>query len=883
MTNRRAAATTIKQGGKQNSVKNYRITTLMTARLLASSLIAVSVVPALPAFAQERIGFDITAQSLSSALLQYANRTGVQLVFQADTVRGLRSRGIKGTFAREDALAGLMSGTDLDYRISGNTVTISKRSAGVTTQNIPAGTTVLAPIVITSGNSPQETVYTTPGSVSYISAQDIQRVPPTSLGDIFKSAPGVVAPGSRVGASVDVNIRGLQGQNRVNVMVDGTRQSNHTYRGYRGSRTEVYVDPDFLGGVDVAKGPVATAGGVGAMGGVVNMRTLEASDILKDGKNYALRIKGGLGSNITSPPPTSKNSGKEDKITYPRDSRFGMFDGDNWSGNIIGAYANEDYEFIAGISRRKAGNYFAGKKGKDSYYSPVYNAETKLSPFGPGKEVFNTSQDMASALLKGKTSWGDGHSLALGYIYYENKYGEMDENFLPYIRSSGSFYRVAQHDLSRTQTHTLKSTYEYKPEESNLISLTANLWYTDIASESNVIRAYSGGASYGAPPRSVETGIRTIGGDVTNVSNFDTALGTLSLRNGIEYVRERAKEDGGTSLSGTYLGANPNGERTLASIFNHTSLKATDWLTVFGSLRYDYYQNESEHTTLDEFNEKSGTRLNPSFVITVEPLDGFQIFSSYTSGWRPPSLRETAVKQASGVSPNPNLRPETSSNIEVGINLLRNNVFQDEDRLGFKAVYFHNTYDDYVIRERFVDPEGFWRYQWGNIDKAKFNGYEFSASYDSSAFFASAGLTLYSEATFCRDKEANLITLILPAGCGADRVAFDYGVMNIPPKYSGNVTAGFNLLEEKLTLGSRVYFFGKRFGGFQWHTGSANEAPYYHPGAIVDLFGSYKFNEDVALDFSVENVGDRYYLDPLSTGLVPAPGCSFKMSFSTRF
>ncbi|MBX8785639.1 hypothetical protein HBA94_17935, partial [Ochrobactrum sp. GRS2] len=80
-----------------------------------------------------------------------------------------------------------------------------------------------------------------------------------------------------------------------------------------------------------------------------------------------------------------------------------------------------------------------------------------------------------------------------------------------------------------------------------------------------------------------------------------------------------------TSLSGTYLGANPNGERTLASIFNHTSLKATDWLTVFGSLRYDYYQNESEHTTLDEFNEKSGTRLNPSFGITVEPLDGFQI------------------------------------------------------------------------------------------------------------------------------------------------------------------------------------------------------------------------------------------------------------------
>ena len=85
------------------------------------------------------------------------------------------------------------------------------------------------------------------------------------------------------------------------------------------------------------------------------------------------------------------------------------------------------------------------------------------------------------------------------------------------------------------------------------------------------------------------------------------------------------------------------------------------------------------------------------------------------------------------------------------------------------------------------------------------------------------------------------------------------------------------------SLGSRVDFFGQRYSGFQRHTGAATEAPYYHLSTIVDLFGSCKFNEDVAFDFSAENVGNRYYLDPLSTGLVLAPSRSFKMSLSARF
>lgn len=828
--------------------------------------------------------FQIQSGSLTQALNGVAQQAGISLLLDPKKTSQYRVQPFKGHYTIDQALSELVEHTPFQIikSVSGYLVTEKSATKKSETSQI---TTSLSTIFVTAHNNIKDAPYQTPGSASYISSEEIHRFSPTSLGDIFKSAPGVIAPGSRVGASVDLNIRGLQGQNRVNVMVDGTRQSNHTYRGYRGSRTEVYVDPDFLSGVDITKGPVATAGGVGAMGGVVNMRTIEASDIIEDGRSYTFRVKGGLGSNTTAPPATSKTSGKQDKITSPRDSSFNLREGDNWSGNIVGAYANEYYEIIAGVSRRQSGNYFAGSKGKYTYYNPVSGKDVTLSPFGPGKEVFNTSQDMTSALAKVKLHLSGGHSFALGYIHYQNEYGEMDENFLPYIRNSGNYFRVAQHDLSKTQTRTFKSTYEYKPENNELISLMFNLWYTDVASQSNVIRAYSGGNGTGNTNfKPIETGIRTFGGDISNKSVIDTTLGALSIRNGIEYLQERAQEDGGLDLSsGNYLGANPNGNRTLASVFSQTSLKATDWLTIFGSLRYDYYQNKSEHVTLSEYREKSGKRLNSSLGVTLEPLDGFQIFSTYSEGWRPPSLRETAIKQASGVSPNQDLRPETSSNIEVGMNLIRNHVFQTDDTLRFKAVYFNNTYDDYVIRDRYVDPEGFWLYKWDNIDKSKFNGYEFSTSYDSSKFFASAGLTLYSQATFCRDKEVNMITFKIPVGCGADKIAFDYGVMNIPPKYSGNVTAGLNLLSDNLTFGSRIYFFGKRFGDYKQYLGASIDAPYYYSGAIVDIFGHYKLSKNATFDFSAENIGDRYYLDPLSTGLMPAPGRSFKMSLTTRF
>jgi hemoglobin/transferrin/lactoferrin receptor protein len=803
--------------------------------------------------------FDIPAKPLLAALADFTALTGVQVVRSSQEALAGSAAQVTGTLTAAEALSRLLAGTGLSARFtSASTAVLSRpgeatRPVGVA----PDGSEELDPIDVTANVPPADAPYATPGPVSFISGEQIERLPPTSVGDIFRDTPGVIASGNRIGASVDLNIRGLQGQNRVNVMVDGTRQTGSSYRGYRGSRNEVYIDPDFIGGVDINKGPYGGAGGVGAMGGVVNMRTIEAGDILRPDAEYGARLKGSLGSNTATPPP----AGSYDYETSPP----GFFNGDAWSGSVATGVKKENYEFIAAASRRKAGNYFVGTNGADSFLdnripgsTPV---ERALSPIKPGWEAFNTSQDVTSFLAKGKVSWGDAHALELGYIYYNNNYGDYNETLLSFVGHPTIITPYEQFALAETTTNTFTSKYTYDPG-SDYINFTAHVWASDVETYSEVLKDFAG-----APDGDGKSHIRTYGGDAANISLFDTPLGQLRVNNGVEAVYEMADEK-----ASYYFGLqskNPNGNRLLLSAFNQSKLEMTGWVALLGGLRYDYYQvKPTDH--LSEYPEKEGSRLNPSAGVEFTLAQGLQLYALYTEGWRPPSLRESASLTFSTVLPNPDLKPEISKNAEFGVNFLRDNVFIGGDKLRLKASYFNNNYDNYIIRTRI--PNDFY-YTWTNIPRAKFVGYELSGSYDAGKFFIEANFTKYTDIQFCGEGGV----------CSFDVAAGDYGVVTIPPEYSGAITAGIRLFDEALTLGGRAYFFGERYGGYRLLAGAVNAPNYWAANTIVDFFGSYKFNEDITWDFSLENAFDRYYLDPLSTGLLPSPGRTLRTSVSWRF
>jgi len=57
----------------------------------------------------------------------------------------------------------------------------------------------------------------------------------------------------------------------------------------------------------------------------------------------------------------------------------------------------------------------------------------------------------------------------------------------------------------------------------------------------------------------------------------------------------------------------------------------------------------------------------------------------------------------------------------------------------------------------------------------------------------------------------------------------------------------------------------------------------HYPVAVFDAFLCYKLNDNIVLNASVQNITDRYYLDPLSQSDMPAPGRTARFNLTAKF
>ena len=49
------------------------------------------------------------------------------------------------------------------------------------------------------------------------------------------------------------------------------------------------------------------------------------------------------------------------------------------------------------------------------------------------------------------------------------------------------------------------------------------------------------------------------------------------------------------------------------------------------------------------------------------------------------------------------------------------------------------------------------------------------------------------------------------------------------------------------------------------------------------MFASWQASTQLAVDFNVDNLTDRYYLDPLALGVMPAPGRIMRLAVTWRY
>lgn len=691
--------------------------------------------------------------------------------------------------------------------------------------------------------------------VSVITQENIQRIAPKRLSDIFYNVPGVSFQERGDSPETSINIRGLQDFGRVAVTVDGARQ-NYQRSGHF-ANGGFYLDPELLGGVEVIRGPTANIYGSGAIGGVVSFRTKEVEDILKPKERVATAFAGMLGSN--------SGRGMASAFTAVRGS--------------------PNVDFIFGATHRMQSDY---KDGEDRLIS-------------------NTGNHVSTGMAKGTFRPADGHEVKLGVIVQENLYnvGQFNRGDVSTTgqRAQNQGSSVYATDLHNT-TGTIRWKY-YRPDD-NIFNWDISAYSNRTSSDqtktyhlSNTVQAgvctTPGNNISGCVGDKRNYVLETLGFDANNTMRFNIG----EWRNAITFGGDMFQDDVTTSdTSGNSNVTTPGGVRTVSGAFVQWKSNWSNWLEVVSAARYDRYQLESYNIST------SGQRVSPKVTVGVTPVKGITPYVSYAEGYRAPSITETLIAgaHASGGGPtffncpggggglfcflpNPNLRPEVGKNSEVGLNLKFDNIFTHKDSFRGKVSAFRNNLEDYIELTAsapttvFINVNPFpppvilvpigkfsQFYQYQNIDKAHIQGFEAETMYDAGTWFVGISGQI--------QRGYNDVT--------------GEGLATIQPNKIVT-TAGLRLLDKTLTVGG------------SWTSAAANNhvPENYLPTTPYDLlnfFLTYEPVKDVTLGFTVDNALNAYYRpyaipkaasDGSSQNDVlwaaPPPGIVYKGSLRVRF
>lgn len=518
----------------------------------------------------------------------------------------------------------------------------------------------------------------------------LQAIPPSEARDLLTGIPGVYAQNDGT-PGLAISVRGMQDFGRVNVMVDGARQ-DFQVSGH-GANGTVYVDPALLAGIDVKRGTVSTAAGAGAIGGVVDLRTIDVDDVLAKDQRYGLLTTDLFGTD--------------------------NYDG---SGMIAGAARINDHVGLVGaFSLRSSGDY------KD----------------GAGDRVPDSFQRLQSGLVKLDTVPGTDQTLQIGGVFYHNGFGADNEGVVTRDSVESNTVTAKYHwapandpliDLHASAYYVGTTMDDFTPSFVGLTVAPADTTHyrlTTIGASADNQSVFSlSGASlaldYGAEyvhdqvKTSDDTGNagETPGGNRSLASLFTQAIldwDKFQFIGGLRY------DD--YSLSGS--GVNGVG--------GFTSLPEGGFSI-----------------------SKSAGAVSPKGTIAFTPVDGLQLYGSYGLGFRPPALTETLFAGAHpGLDflrfvPNPDLVPERTHGWELGTKLAYRNVLASGDSLTFKGDYFDTRIDHYIAQTLVPGPldpaypfpipiEGYF-YQ-NTRGTTVTQGAELEGGYDAGIFFADIAYT----------------------------------------------------------------------------------------------------------------------------------------------
>ena len=388
----------------------------------------------------------------------------------------------------------------------------------------------------------------------YKGKNEVETFKGNTVSDLLSGMSGVYSGDARNSGALDPNIRGVQGQGRIPVTIDGTEQAITVWRGYAGANNRNYVDPNIISSVSIEKGPSFSRDMKSGIGGSVALKTIDADDIVPEGQKYGFEVKAEAANNSikqrtnvyeksvdyrTLDDPTVALGGIWRAMLDDTDRVSQRFSGRNKFGEdkayrIAAATKQDNFDAMLAYAYRSKGNYFSGKKGAERYgYIGPWTQETldelkrrqeeaaakgekffgsenmlgapDISKIGlfyhPGGEVSNTSLETKSWVGKTTFRLPNRQTLKFGLRHTHSTFGEVMPSR---ILSGGGFQgdnvdsqnKIAEWPQAWVKQRAYNIDYSWKPEGSRWIDFDATLWTTRTNSKTNTAGGSPGDTVY---------------------------------------------------------------------------------------------------------------------------------------------------------------------------------------------------------------------------------------------------------------------------------------------------------------------------------------------------------------------------------------------------
>ncbi len=515
----------------------------------------------------------------------------------------------------------------------------------------------------------------TPQAVSSLDQEDIDQLQATTIGDLLEGMPGVNVQGGVGQLGQGFNIRGMgtaigDSDNRILLNVDGVTKFYEQYR-----MGALFTEPELYKRVEVLRGPASsTLYGAGALAGVVNFTTKDASDFLTPGDPLAVRLKAATETNAQA----------------------------HTLSGIVAVQPTEGVELLGSYNYRRTDDY----------------------KNGDGDTVAASATKSDSWLVKGRVAIG-GNSKHAIWASYQDWLSDAPQVYDQVSAATGN-------SLMRRRVHDKTAVLGYVNDfnGSNLFNVEAQAAYS-------LSKVHQTETSFLGPLAYSDFTYESWQAKVQNSSRFDMGgdWTTFLILGGQWSTQERRNPRVG--LSGTVTpgaGTHPEGDMDRYGLFGQLEIVWSDKLTIMPGVRVDWTKLKPGATVVGGTRltgEVKDSGVSPKFAALYNVTPWFGLFGSVARTVRMPNVDEIFTRSATRPN-NPDLRPEKSDNVEAGFTLSFDGLLGKADRFRTKTTLFRNDVKDLIVNV--AGPAGTPYFQ--NVNRSGFKGLEVEAEYGVGGFFA---------------------------------------------------------------------------------------------------------------------------------------------------